>query len=335
MPASSLSAPPVTRPLDRPTPRLRSRAERDVSPLDLNLLRILDALLEERSVTRAGARLGLTQSAVSHALGRLRHALGDDLFQRNAQGLQPTHRALEIAPALHAALARLQGALAPIEFDAATSDRRFRVAADAGACALLIPALAARLQARAPNAQLQVSEASSDLTQQLDAAQVDFVLGAVAAAPERFARERLRREALVWIVRAGHPLAQAPATLEAIMAAPHVAVATQRAAPGPSAVSLRPSWEDTGAVDADLARLGLRRRVRVMTPDIYSARAIVTSSDMVGLAPARLALAWGPRDGLRVLETKPSLMADLSLLYCRDRLAEPPIAWLRSLLMTL
>jgi DNA-binding transcriptional LysR family regulator len=325
----------VTPTLDRPTPRLRRRAEPHIAPLDLNLLRILDALLEERSVTRAGARLGLTQSAVSHALGRLRHALGDDLFQRHAHGLQPTQRALEIAPALHAALARLQGALAPIDFDAATSDQSFRVVADASASALLIPALVARLQARAPNAELRVSEASPDLTQQLDAGQVDFVLGAVTTAPERFVRERLRREALVWIVRAGHPLAQGQATLEAIMAAPHVAVATQRAAAGPSAVSLRSSWEGADAADADLARLGLRRQVRVVTPDIYSARAIVMSSDMVGLAPARLALAWGRSDGLRVLETQPGLGADLSLLYSKDRLAEPPMAWLRSLLMTL
>ena len=79
--------------------------------IDLNLLRVLDVLLEERSVTRAGARLGLTQSAVSHALNRLRYQLDDELFQRNAQGMQPTARALEIAPRLHAALSQLQGAV--------------------------------------------------------------------------------------------------------------------------------------------------------------------------------------------------------------------------------
>ena len=333
MPARGALHRPRLPDLDRPTSGILWSAAPQVASIDLNLLRVLDVLLEERSVTRTAARLDLTQSAVSHTLGRLRHALGDELFQRDAQGLRPTPRALEIAPALHAALARLQGALTPIDFDPATSDRSFRVVADAGACALLIPALAARLQAGAPNARLHVCDASLQLTQQLDAGQVDFVLGAVTAAPERFARERLRREALVWIVRAGHPLAQGPARLEAIMAAAHVVVATERAAAGPSAVTLQPSWEDIGAVDADLARLGLRRRVRVVTPDIYSARAIVMSSDMVGLAPARLALAWG--DGLRVLETQPGLMADLSMLYGKDRLDEPAVAWLRGLLRTL
>jgi DNA-binding transcriptional LysR family regulator len=79
--------------------------------LDLNLLRVFDVLLEERSVTRAGARLGLTPSAVSHALSRLRYHLGDELFRRDAQGMKPTRRALEIGPSLHAALGQLQSAL--------------------------------------------------------------------------------------------------------------------------------------------------------------------------------------------------------------------------------
>jgi DNA-binding transcriptional LysR family regulator len=326
---------PVAPALDRPTPESDRSGHAHVALLDLNLLRILDVLLEERSVTRAGARLDLTQSAVSHALGRLRQALDDDLFQRTAQGLQPTPRAIEIAPALHAALGRLQGALHPTEFDPATSDHSFRMVADASACALLIPTLAARLRARAPNMRLRVCESSPDLAQQLDAGEVDFVVGAIAPSPERFAREGLRREALAWIVRADHPLAQGRPTLKAIMAAPHVAVGSQRAAAGSSAVTLYSSWEDSSAVDADLARLGLRRRVRVVTPDFSSARAIVMSSDMVGLAPCRLALAWGQRDGLRVMQTQPGLWTDVTLLYGKDRLAEPPIAWLRGLLMTL
>jgi DNA-binding transcriptional LysR family regulator len=321
--------------LDRPAPGVGLEGHPQVALFDLNLLRVLDVLLEERSVTRAGGRLDLTQSAVSHALGRLRHALGDDLFQRTAQGLQPTPRAMEIAPALHAALGRLQGALEPTDFDPVTSDRGFRVVADASACALLVPALAARLRSQAPNMHLHVWQSSQDLTQQLDANEVDFVLGAIAASPERFARERLRREAMAWIVRADHPLAQGPPTLEAIMAAPHVAVASQGVAAGSSAVTLQSSWEDARAVDADLARLGFRRQVRVVTPDFCSARAIVMSSDMVGLAPCRLALAWGQSDGLRVMQTQPGLWADVSLLYRKDRLAEPPVAWLRRLLMTL
>src|SRR6195952_4210185 len=97
--------------------------------LDLNLLRVLDVMLEERNVTRAAARLGLTQSAVSHALNRLRYAVGDDLFVRGPSGMQPTPRAIEMGPQVHAALTQLQAALAPTDFAPATSERRFALVA--------------------------------------------------------------------------------------------------------------------------------------------------------------------------------------------------------------
>src|SRR5690242_3185465 len=97
--------------------------------LDLNLLRVFDVLLEERSVTRTGARLGLTQSAVSHALNRLRYVLEDDLFVRGSAGMSPTPRAVEMGPQVHAALNQLQSALAPSDFHALTTERRFAVVA--------------------------------------------------------------------------------------------------------------------------------------------------------------------------------------------------------------
>src|SRR5581483_12284874 len=140
--------------------------------IDLNLLRVLDVLLEERSVTRTGARLGLTQSAVSHALNRLRFQLGDELFLRNAGGMQPTRRALEIAPSLHAALGQLQSALTPADFDPAVSDQVFSVVAGAYACAVLAPAVVSKLQSRAPNVRLEIAETPTDLVEQLDAGRV-------------------------------------------------------------------------------------------------------------------------------------------------------------------
>src|SRR5690349_24552218 len=97
------------------------------SQLDLNLLRVFEALMEEGSATRAGARLGLTQSAISHALNRLRYVLKDELFVRSPDGMQPTDRAAEIAPRLRQGLMQLQLALAPIEFAPERSDRRFTV----------------------------------------------------------------------------------------------------------------------------------------------------------------------------------------------------------------
>src|ERR1700744_2582643 len=105
--------------------------------LDLNLLRVFDVLREERSVTRAGARLGLTQSAVSHALNRLRYTLEDDLFVRGPAGMQPTPRAVEMGPQVHAALNQLASALAPSDFHALTTERRFTVVAGPYASAVV------------------------------------------------------------------------------------------------------------------------------------------------------------------------------------------------------
>jgi DNA-binding transcriptional LysR family regulator len=304
-----------------------------VASLDLNLLRVFDVLLEERSVTRAGARLGLTPSAVSHALSRLRYHLGDDLFQRDASGMQPTRKALEIGPSLHSALAQLQAALTPADFDPAVSDHRFNVVAGAYACAVLMPAVVAELQAKAPGVLLQIAETPPDLVEQLDSRQVDFVVAGFEAIPERFARERLIKEDLTWVVRAGHPLCNGPASLEALVSVPHVVVSGNRDVVGRPAISLRSSWEDLGAFESEVAKRGLRRRVGVVAPDTFSAMTIVARSEMAALIPRRLALLSAQSGRLALIdppyETPP---VDVALLYRKDRLAEPPIAWMRAVL---
>src|SRR5437764_3777908 len=120
--------------------------------LDLNLLRVFEALMQERSATRAGERLGLTQSAISHALNRLRYVLKDELFLRGPDGMQPTERAAEIAPRLRQGLLQLQLALAPTDLVPETTDRRFTVTCTEYAGAVLIPGVIARLRKQAPQA---------------------------------------------------------------------------------------------------------------------------------------------------------------------------------------
>src|SRR5581483_9735490 len=120
--------------------------------LDLNLLRVFDALAEEGGVTRAGVRLGLTQSAVSHALGRLRLILQDELFVRGPDGMRPTARAREIAPRLRQGLHQLELALAPLAFVPADTRQRFTVSASTYVSTLLMPQLARELRLSAPAA---------------------------------------------------------------------------------------------------------------------------------------------------------------------------------------
>src|SRR3569623_1203770 len=124
-------------------------------PPDLTLLRLFDTLYEERSVTRAAARLSLTQSAVSQALGRLRDAFEDDLFTRGPGGLLPTARATELAPRVHGILVTIREAFAPATFDPATSERSFTIAGGQYFARLIFPKLVARARMAAPNVGLR------------------------------------------------------------------------------------------------------------------------------------------------------------------------------------
>lgn len=309
--------------------------------LDLNLLRVFDVLLEERSVTRAGARLGLTQSAVSHALNRLRYGLDDELFVRGPAGMQPTPRAVEMGPQVHAALNQLLAALAPSDFDPATSERRFAVITGAYASAILAPAVAGRLADAAPQAELMIAELALDVLERLDARRADFLVGSVLAAPDRFARETLLTETLVWVVRNGHPAFQGgPVSMETLVSTPHVVVA--RNLPGliEEGGERRPfvsraSWEDAGAFEAALASRRLTRRVGVTVPDTYTALAVASRTDMAALMPRRLAMLSAQGGRVQLIEPPyDSPSVDVSLLYLKERLAEPAIDWMRDLIVT-
>jgi len=307
--------------------------------LDLNLLRVLDVMLEERSVTRAGARLGLTQSAVSHALNRLRYLLDDDLFVRGPTGMQPTPRAGEMGPQVHAALNMLQAALSPTDFDPMTSERRFTIVAGAYAGAVMAPVWANHLARAAPHTELVIAEMSADVHERFDARRVDFMLASVLAAPERFVRESILTEALCWVVRGNHPRFQGDGVdLETLVSVPHIVIASQvqtmlDEGADRRAFVTRASWEDAGAFESALAASGLSRRVGVTVPDTYTAMAVASRSDMATLIPRKLALQAGQGGRLKLIEPPyKSPSVDVNLLFLKERLAEPAIVWMRDLI---
>lgn len=174
---------------------------------DLNLLPIFVALMEERNVTRAAQRVGMTQPALSNALARLRLMLQDQLFIRERYGIQPTPIALELAPAIADALARLDDAvLGQQSFDPARAERMFTIAPNGYVEFVLVPAVVARLQQVAPGIKLRLTPYGNDLVETgVVSGTTALVLGRVVDPPDNLVVQHLMDEGLACAVRAGHP----------------------------------------------------------------------------------------------------------------------------------
>ena len=306
--------------------------------LDLNLLRVFDALAEERSVTRAGERLGLTQSAVSHALNRLRYALEDDLFLRAPDGMTPTPRALEIWPELRRGLAQLQHALAPTEFSPAAAERTFNIAASTYIGEVLLPQVVARVREEAPLVRLQVRAVDQTLGEALETGRTDLAIGAFGRMSDAFSRETLFDEGLVWVVREGHPVTEGPVSLKILEKLPLVLLtptSTERATGERSGRQIEPLvlWDELTSDQTPLGR-GARQRIRVVVDNSHAALAIVAGSDLAALVPRRLARFRSASLGLKLLELDGEARppSAIETIWRGDRSAHPALSWLRNVL---
>jgi len=310
------------------------------SHLDLNLLRVFEALMEERSATRAGAQLGLTQSAISHALNRLRYVLKDELFVRGPDGMQPTERAAEIAPRLRQGLLQLQLALAPSEFVPETTDRRFTVTCTEYAGAVLIPGLIARLRTEARHASLNVLPSNLGVADSLRSGRADLAIGSFRRIPEWAASEPLLHESRVWVLSSDHPAAREELTLDRLAELPHLVIAAtgedEHAIEGyvvDHGLERLVTRSDAGLLAGALAARGLRRNVAVTTSHILAALATVSQSDIAALLPRRLATAFMGRYSLALFEPPYSSPPfEVMSLWHRDHGDQPAVAWLRRLL---
>jgi DNA-binding transcriptional LysR family regulator len=252
--------------------------------LDLNLLRVFDEVMAERSLTKAAKNLSLTQPAVSNAMRRLRETLGDDLVRRSGQGLEPTPRANALWPAVREALRQLQETLVPSPFDAATSTATFVLAmADATASAL-IPGLLNIAEREAPGVCLRVVPLSTrDPRRMLDTEEADLAIGlfpsvladltasAQSGGAVSFSHQRLYDGEYVCVMRSGNPLAQGPLTLNRFCAARHMLVSF--------------SGRPFGFVDEALTALQRQRRIVLTVNQFFTAGRVVTQSDLLTVLP--------------------------------------------------
>ncbi len=293
----------------------------NLANVDLNLLVVFDALMEERSVTRAGRRIGMTQPAVSNALNRLRHLVKDDLFLRGPKGMRPTPRALELAGPVRQALAQVEWALEPVAFDPATAYNTFRLAMADYAASLILPPLAHRLEREAPGVDIRVRiNDNVSAPGLLDRNEIDFAIGYHTEWPERFGGQVLFTETYVCVMRRGHPLARDTITLEEFAAARHLLITL--------------TGEATGFVDRLLKKRGLKRRVAMTANQFLVAPLIIQKSDMIMTLALRTAERYAEVNDLHIvpvpLEPDP---IDLTLLWHKELIRHPAHEWMRALLV--
>ena len=293
----------------------------DLKDLDLNLLLVFNELYRLRSVSRAGEALGLSQSAVSNALRRLRIALGDELFVRVSRGMAPTHYAEELSGSIDQALGTLRASLAgPASFQPATSTRNFTIAMSDIGEIYFLPELMKRLARLAPGVSVStVRDTTISLRSEMESGQVDLAIGFLPDLRHGFFQRRLFRQRYVCVFRRGHRLAAGGFGLKEFKAAERVAIVA--------------AGTGHGTVDATLRRAGLTDGPRLSVPHFVAVGHILQSTDMIAVVPQAYAESTLKPFGL-VFAPCPIRLPEIVIrqLWHGRNHREPGNQWLRRLI---
>ena len=296
--------------------------------IDLNLLLHLDALLAERSVTRAATRVGISQSAMSHNLARLRKLFSDELLTRGPEGMRLTPRAVTLVEPARATLAQIQTLVLYDEaFDPATAVRTFRLGLPDSMEVLIIPALLARLRKVAPGIHVRLYNFDfSTLLNDLDADELDLAIGydAFPQGQAHHKRRLLLTETYLCMFNSERTGIAPPISLDDYVRLPHVMT------------SMRPGRNIHGVVDEALEKLGLRRSVVLTTPRFLAIPSLVARTPVVVTMHARLARLFAAELGLSVSPPPVELReVPVSLLWHASYDHDPAHMWLRQLVIQL
>jgi DNA-binding transcriptional LysR family regulator len=322
--AMSVAVPRAARRLPRPAATLNRDAAASTGlswgSIDLNLLIVFDAVMQERNLTRAGRRLGLSQPATSHALSRLRHMLHDDLFIRTPEGMQPTPRAQQMADPVRDALRVLSVTLEPEGFDPSDATRGFTLVVNNYAARAVVPVLTRKVDDTAPHVSLEVRPLGQlDVLDHLDAGTADVALGTLVDGGERFKCVRITDDDFVAVLDGKHPAAQHPdLTLETLAEIPHIEVTS--------------SGDDTNFVDEALEEHGLARRIATRVPFV-SVVLLLVGANRLTILPRRVATDLAQVCPLVVRDlpfVTPRIV--LSMIWHRRLDAHPAQRWLRDMI---
>ncbi len=307
-----------------------------IERLDLNLFRVFDMVMVHRSVAAASRELGVTASAVSHALTRLRKLLDDEVFVAGPNGMIPTQKAIELAPSIREGLGSLVRALDARPFAPAQMIRAFGVACSDLPGITILPAVMKRLLSVAPNASLKVFPMGRmDIVESLDDGRIDLVVGWFGKLPDRCRRQILMREQEAMIVRSGHPLTKQKVTRQRLFAFPHTVVefTGSKADVGDGFLDergvVRRTWIERLLVETSGKSRHVVGRVALTLPSYGSVAAVVEATDMIATLPRRLAQRSVERDGLVMLELPYSpLSVPVEAVWHERSDRSPSLRWL-------
>jgi DNA-binding transcriptional LysR family regulator len=296
--------------------------------IDLNLLVHLDALLAARSVTRAAARVGIGQSAMSHNLARLRELFDDELLTRGPDGMRLTPRAVTLLEPVRAMLAQVEALVSREQaFDPATAVRTFRFGLPDSMEILIMPALLARMREVAPGVHLRLYNFdASRLLDELDADEVDLAIGYDRFQQGQFHHKRRKLFSETWLCmfNAAKTGIVPPISLDDYVRLPHVLT------------SLRPGRSARGIVDEALEKLGLHRSVALTTPRFLTVPSLVAHAPVIVTMQARLARRFATEFGLSLSQPPVELgEVTVSLLWHASYDHDPAHSWLRELVTEL
>src|SRR5579864_4955306 len=293
----------------------------DIRAVDLNLLKAFDALMNERAVTRAGGRIGLSQPAMSHALSRLRSLFADDLFVRTATNMEPTARAREIAPLVATAIEHIEAALnLGAGFEPAKSAAVFTAGMAEYAEIALVGRLARAFADEAPGATLRLLPASGhEAIEQLDRGAIDVAVAHLPHVPAHLESVVLLHDPFVVVARKGHPIAGRNLSLEAYAAQQHVLVS--------------PRGATSGALDGILVDFGLKRRIALLVATYLAVPAALAVSDLVATVPRRTARQIAATAEIAIMPLPIDFAMTVSMAWHRRAASDPAQAWFRSLLV--
>jgi len=293
----------------------------DIRAVDLNLLKAFDALMNERAVTRAAGRIGLSQPAMSHALSRLRSLFADDLFVRTRTTMEPTARAREIAPLIGAAIEHIEAALSlGVGFDPARSAAIFTAGMAEYAEVALVGQLAQGFAREAPGATLRLLPASgTEIVEGLDRGLIDVAVAYLQNLPAHIDSTVLLRDPFVVVARKGHPVTAEPLSLETYAAQHHVLVS--------------PRGTISGALDRILVDFGLKRRLALLVATYLAVPAALAGSDLVATVPNRTARQIAATSEIAIMLLPIDFAMTVSMAWHRRAASDPAQTWFRSMLL--